>query len=126
MQKYALEVPKPRPVPEESLDAIVAILELVRRGRAHSRPEIIRRTGLSRAIVADRVSELLARGFLFESPAPSTGGRPPRQLEFRADAGYLLVADIGATSIDVALADAAGGDPGARRASQLMWPPDRR
>jgi glucokinase-like ROK family protein len=90
------------------MDAMVAILELVRRGRAHSRSEIIERAGLSRAIVTQRVNELLARGFLFESAAPSTGGRPPRRLEFRADAGHLLVADIGATSIDVAVADATG------------------
>mgnify|MGYP001818189671 FL=1 len=99
---------KQRPVPEESLDAIVAILELVRRGRAHSRAELVERTGLSRSVVTQRVNELLARGFLVETVAPSTGGRPPRQLGFRADAGYLLVADIGATSIDVALADATG------------------
>ena len=39
---------------------------------------------------------------------PSTGGRPPRQLTFRADAGHLLVADLGATSIDVAVTDLAG------------------
>lgn len=108
MRKYAVDVPKQRPVPEESLEAIVAILDLVRRGRAHSRSELVERSGLSRAVVAQRVSELLARGFLVESVAPSTGGRPPRQLEFRADAGHLLVADIGATSIDVALADATG------------------
>lgn len=100
-------MPKQRPVPE-SLEAIVAILELVRHGRAHSRSELIERTGLSRAIVTQRVNDLLARGFLVESVAPSTGGRPPRQLEFRADAGHLLVADIGATSIDVAVADATG------------------
>jgi glucokinase-like ROK family protein len=103
-----VRVPKQRPVPGEALDAIVAILELVRRGRAHSRTELIERTGLSRSVVTQRVNELLARGFLVESVAPSTGGRPPRQLEFRADAGHLLVADIGATSIDVALADVTG------------------
>ena len=108
MQKYAVSMPKQRPVPEVSLEAIVAILELVRRGRAHSRSELIERTGLTRAVVTQRVNDLLARGFLVESVAPSTGGRPPRQLEFRADAGHLLVADIGATSIDVALADATG------------------
>ena len=99
---------KQRPVPEESLEAIVAILDLVRRGRAHSRSELIERSGLSRAVVTQRVNELLRRGFLVEAEAPSTGGRPPKQLEFRADAGHLLVADIGATSIDVALADATG------------------
>jgi glucokinase-like ROK family protein len=101
-------MPKQRPVTEESLDAMVAVLELVRRGRAHSRSELMERTGLSRAVVTQRVSELLARGFLVEVAAPSTGGRPPKQLEFRADAGHVLVADIGATSIDVAIADATG------------------
>jgi len=97
-----------RPLPEDSLDAIVAILALVRGGRAHSRADIIERTGLSRSIVTQRVSELLELGLLSQSTARSTGGRPPRQLEFRSEAGHLLVADIGATSIDVATADASG------------------
>ena len=101
-------MPKQRPVPEESLEAIVAILDLVRRGQAHSRSELIDRTGLSRAVVTQRVNELLGRGFVIETMAPSTGGRPPKQLVFRADAGHVLVAEVGATSIDVALADATG------------------
>ena len=65
MQKYSRQVTKSgtvaavpeevvRPVPEESLGAMVAILDLVRHGRAHSRAEIIRQTGLSRAIVTQR------------------------------------------------------------------------
>ena len=87
---------------------MVAVLELVRRGHAHSRSELIARTGLSRAVVTQRVNELLARGFLVEAVAPSTGGRPPKQLQFKADGGHVLVADIGATSIDVAIADATG------------------
>src|SRR5262245_55486903 len=85
-----------------------AILDLIRRGRAHSRSEIVERTGLTRGTVAQRVSDLLARSLLQESMAPSTGGRPPRQLELRADAGHVLVADVGATSLDVAVADLAG------------------
>ncbi|MEX1296391.1 MAG: ROK family transcriptional regulator [Candidatus Limnocylindrales bacterium] len=101
-------MPKQRRLPEESMDAMVAVLELVRRGQAHSRSELSDRTGLSRSVVTQRVNELLARGFLIETTAASTGGRPPRQLEFRADAGHVLVADIGATSIDVAIADATG------------------
>jgi glucokinase-like ROK family protein len=44
------------------------------------------------------------RGLVIEGDVgPSTGGRPPRRLTFRADAGHVLVADLGATSIDVAL-----------------------
>ncbi|HET7473653.1 MAG TPA: ROK family protein, partial [Candidatus Limnocylindrales bacterium] len=57
-----------------------------------------------RAIVAARVAELVERGLVVEGdPGPSTGGRPPRQLTFNARAGHLLVADLGATSVDVAL-----------------------
>jgi predicted NBD/HSP70 family sugar kinase len=88
--------------------ATAAVLDVVRHGDAHSRKDIIDKTGLSRSIVTQRVGDLLERGLLRESIAPSTGGRPPRSLEFCADAGHLLVADIGATSIDVALADLSG------------------
>ena len=92
------------PLPDESLDALVHVLDEVRFGRSRSRSELVERTGLGRAIVAPRVGELIERGLVGEGdPGPSTGGRPPRQLTFRADAGHLLVADLGATSIDVAL-----------------------
>jgi glucokinase-like ROK family protein len=92
------------PLPEEALDALVTVLDEIRLGRSRSRSELVVRTGLSRAIVAQRVGELLERGLFVEGDVgPSTGGRPPRQLSFRASAGHVLVADLGATSIDVAL-----------------------
>ncbi len=91
-------------LPEESLDALVLVLDEVRRGRSRSRAELAERTGLGRAIVARRLAELIERGLVIEGdPGPSTGGRPPRQPTFRSDAGHLLVADLGASSIDVAL-----------------------
>ncbi len=94
----------PSPIPIEALDALVLVLDEVRLGRSRSRAELVDRTGLSRAVVAQRVGSLIDRGLLVEGkPGPSTGGRPPRQLGFRADAGHVLVADLGATSIDVAL-----------------------
>ncbi len=95
-------------VPLESHDAVGAILDAIRPGRAHSRSEIVEHTGLSKGVVTQRVGDLIALGLLRESMAPSTGGRPPRALELRTDAGHLLVADVGATSIDVAVADLAG------------------
>ena len=92
------------PLPDESLDALIAVLDEVRLGRSRSRSELIDRTGLSRSIVAQRVGELIERGLVVEGkPGPSTGGRPPRQLTFRAEAGHVLVADLGASSIDVAV-----------------------
>ena len=92
------------PLPDEALDALVTVLDEIRLGRSLSRSELVGRTGLGRAIVAQRVAELIDRGLVSEGDVgPSTGGRPPRQLGFRADAGHVLVADLGATSIDVAV-----------------------
>ena len=85
--------------PEEALDALVAVLDEVRLGHSQSRSDLVAHTGLVASIVAQRVAELLDRGLVVEGdPGPSTGGRPPRQLTFRADAGHVLVADLGATS----------------------------
>ncbi len=92
------------PLPDEVLDSFVIVLDEIRLGRSGSRSELVERTGLGRAIVARRVGELIDRGLIREGDTgPSTGGRPPRQLTFRGDAGHVLVADLGATSIDVAL-----------------------
>jgi glucokinase-like ROK family protein len=92
------------PLPDEALDALVVVLDEIRFGRSRSRAELVARTGLGRAIVAQRVGELIERGLVAEGDVgPSTGGRPPRQLTFRADGGHILVADLGATSIDVAV-----------------------
>ena len=92
------------PLPDEALDALVLVLDEIRLGRSRSRSELVERTGLGRAIVAQRVGELIERGLVVEGDVGlSTGGRPPRQLTFRAGAGHLLVADLGATSIDVAV-----------------------
>jgi glucokinase-like ROK family protein len=99
----------PAPLPDEVLDDLVTVLDEIRHGRSRSRSELGVRTGLGRAIVARRVQELLDRGLVTEGEVgPSTGGRPPRQLAFRADAGHVLVADLGATSISVGLTDLAG------------------
>ncbi len=91
-------------VPDEALDTLVLVLDEIRLGRSRSRSELAERTGLGRAIVARRLAELIGRGLVVEGdPGPSTGGRPARQLTFRSDAGHLLIADLGASSIDVAL-----------------------
>jgi glucokinase-like ROK family protein len=88
----------------DTLDALVAVLDEIRLGRSRSRSELISRTGLGRAVVTQRVAELVERGLVLEGgPGVSSGGRPPRQLTFAANAGHVLVADLGATSIDVAM-----------------------
>ena len=44
----------------------------------------------------------------FSTLAPSSSGRAPRKLRFCADAGHLLVAEVGATSVEVAVTDLKG------------------
>jgi glucokinase-like ROK family protein len=104
--------PTDRPPPtlsDEALDSSVHVLDVIRRGRARSLAEVAEQTGLSRSVVAQRVDDLVGRGLVVEGAAgPSTGGRPPRRFAFQADAGRVLVADLGATSIDVAITDLAG------------------
>jgi glucokinase-like ROK family protein len=125
--RIGLSGPRFAPLPDESLDALVTVLDEIRLGRSLSRSELVARTGLGRAIVAQRVGELIERGLVAEGDVgPSTGGRPPRQLSFRADAGHVLVADIGATSIDVALTTLDGRILGHRsEAARVDGGPDR-
>jgi glucokinase-like ROK family protein len=109
MTKRATPQPESVAPASSQLDALVEVLDQVRDGRAETRPELMARTGLSRAVVLQRVAELISRGLLEEAElGPSTGGRAPRLLRFRADSGFVLVADLGATHTGVAAADLSG------------------
>ena len=93
----------------DQLDTLVSVLDLVRSGHARTRPELARRSGLGRTVVTQRVQQLLDCGLLQDgSLGPSSGGRAPRELRFHADAGHLLVAEVGSTSLEVAVTDLAG------------------
>jgi predicted NBD/HSP70 family sugar kinase len=87
------------------------LLDLIRDGRAVTRPELARQANLSRSTVADRVRALLAHALVYEAgDSPSTGGRPPTRLAFNRGAGVVLAADLGAARARLALSDL-GGDP---------------
>lgn len=85
------------------------ILSLVRDGRAVTRAEIGRVTGLSRTAVAARVGLLLTAGLVVEGEeGPSSGGRPPVQLRFNRDAGTVLAAAVGRSRTQLAVCDLDG------------------
>lgn len=97
------------PVSGDQLDTLVAVLDLIRSGTARTRPGLVRVSGLGRAVVTQRVAQLIECGLVVDGAlGPSTGGRAPRELRFRADAGHVLVAELGATSIGVGVADVSG------------------
>ncbi|MFN8590628.1 MAG: ROK family protein [Thermomicrobiales bacterium] len=100
---------RPSPAAVGQAREIADIVALLRQRGPVTRPMVVRETGLGRAVVAQRLADLQASGLIVGCGSEaSSGGRPPRQLMFNAALGHVLVADLGATSIDVAAADLAG------------------
>src|SRR6187549_3684750 len=86
-----------------------SLLRLIRNGEAVTRADLVRRTGLARSTVAQRVEALLAHQLVYEAGgSASTGGRPPTVLAFNRSAGVVLVADLGVTHSRLAVSDLAG------------------
>lgn len=85
------------------------LLELVRSGRAHTRSDLQRLTGLSRTAVVSRVQALVEAGLvLYGEELASTGGRPPGALVFNQDAGIVLAVAIGRSRSQLAVFDLDG------------------
>jgi glucokinase-like ROK family protein len=84
-------------------------LAMLRQHGDLSRTEIADATGYSRATITTVINHLIDIGIVEEiGDGISNGGRRPRVLSFRADFGYLVGIDMGATSLDLVLADFKG------------------
>jgi glucokinase-like ROK family protein len=85
------------------------VIRALRKSGQTSRVEVANITGWSRAKTSQEVNLLIEKGFLEEAGAGhSNGGRRPRLLRFNPHLGYIVGIDVGATSIEVALADING------------------
>jgi len=85
------------------------VIRVLRMSGQTSRVDIANITGWSRAKTSHEVNSLIEKGFLEETgEGVSHGGRRPRLLRFNQRLGYIVGVDIGATSIEVALADING------------------
>lgn len=85
------------------------VLELVRRGRAQTRGDVIGATGLSRLTVAQRVDALLAARLLVEGETTGpTGGRRSRSLVFNGRHSLVAVAAVDTTHAQLAVTDLDG------------------
>lgn len=90
------------------------LLQLVRHGRADSRSDLARLTGLSRTAVSSRLALLEDAGLVLAGDdLASTGGRPAGALRFNARAGVVLAAAIGRSRSQLAVLDLAGVELGA-------------
>jgi len=85
------------------------LMNFLRSAGASTRPDIARSTGLSRTLVAKYVDLAIKQGLATEGDlGTSTGGRAPRLVEFNYTIGYLLLAELGASGLSVAVADLRG------------------
>lgn len=89
--------------------SLLRIVNLVRTGEANTRPEIGRLTGLGRGVVTQRVDHAIEMGYIAEGEVGhSSGGRAPRTLRFRSEAGRIIVCALGALHIHVGIAELDG------------------
>ena len=89
------------------------LFSLIRDGRALTRSELGRITGLSRTAVAARLMALLECGLVVEGVdddrAPTTAGRPPVHLRFNRDGGVVLAGAMGRSRTQLGVCDLDGG-----------------
>lgn len=89
--------------------AEVEVMRALRRQGRISRTEISSITGWSKAKASQEIRSLVNKGYLVEvGEGASKGGRKPRLLRINDQLGYIAGIDIGATSLDIALADVTG------------------
>jgi glucokinase-like ROK family protein len=89
--------------------AEVEVMRALRRQGRISRSEVSNITGWSKAKASQEIRSLVDKGYLMEvGEGVSQGGRKPRLLRINNQLGYVAGIDIGATSLDIALADVTG------------------
>src|SRR5690606_15859039 len=86
-----------------------AVVTAIRRQGPLSRSDISEQLDYSRASVTGIVGRMIDARILTEAgEGKSAGGRRPFLLDLNPNLGYVVGVDIGATSVDVALADFRG------------------
>ena len=94
---------------EDQSRTLLQILDLVRSGAAVTRPDLARSSQLGRAVVTQRLEQLIALDLVVEGDVLTVPrGRSPRGLQFSKTRGYVLCADVGASGMFVGLSDLAG------------------
>lgn len=97
------------PADQTPLGDALAVLHRIREAGSTTRADLGRDLGLRRGVVTQRVGTLLDLGLVDEAVMhPSSGGRAPRELAFRRDVGYVLVADLDASTLAAGIADLSG------------------
>ncbi|MEV7391334.1 ROK family protein [Streptomyces sp. NPDC091215] len=93
----------------DRVDDISAALDLLREHGPTSRNALAESMKLGRKALNTLLEPLLGLGLVVpDDPAPPSGGRPSRRVRFRPERGRLLVAQLGATAMAVAVTELDG------------------
>ncbi|KOV74598.1 ROK family transcriptional regulator [Streptomyces sp. AS58] len=84
------------------------LLELIRSGRANTRADLQRATGLSRSTVGQRLDLLNRVGWLRHTDGTSTGGRPSHRIDFDPSHASVIAIDLETRHARAAVLDLAG------------------
>ncbi|WP_028804792.1 ROK family transcriptional regulator [Streptomyces sp. 142MFCol3.1] len=84
------------------------LLQLIRSGRANTRAELQRVTGLSRSTVGQRLDLLNQAGWLRHSAGTSTGGRPSHHIDFDRAHASVIAVDLETRHARAAVLDLSG------------------
>lgn len=96
-------------MPAERTESLAAVLRTIRSHHGITQPMLTERVGWGRSVVATRIAELEAAGLVATAGVgPSTGGRAPRRLRLRAESGLIIGIGIGATRMEIGVADLSG------------------
>ena len=99
----------PRGPANEQWGSLLTVLSLIGSGAAVTSADVGRMSGLGRTATNQRINQLKTAGLVEESGlGASTGGRAPRQLRFRAEAGRILVGHLETSSMLVGVSDLTG------------------
>ncbi len=104
-----MDTTKHRKVPIVVDSAEAKILKALRKRGRISRTEISNMMGWSKAKTSQEIRSLVEKGYLEEvGEGVSQGGRKPRLFRLNNGMGYVVGIDIGATSLELALAEVGG------------------
>src|SRR4051794_603721 len=85
------------------------LLRLVQHNAPCSRADLVRLSGLTAPTVSALIGALQQDGVVkFIGDGKPNGGRPPRLIEFNGDHAFVAGADVGGSTVRVALADLNG------------------
>ncbi|PPF55736.1 ROK family transcriptional regulator [Clavibacter michiganensis] len=100
-----------RQVPDSEIagETASALLYMIATGSATNRADLARTLGLPPSTITGKIAQLLRAGLVEErGSGDPTGGRRPRVLHLRDDAGVMLAADLGRSHARLALLSMSG------------------